>query len=263
MLNVAKTGAGSPTWVLLHGFMGSHNDYENVAGRLPGTVLAPDLLGHGGTTASAELVYSMAAQVEVLHDWLHQDGVAQLPVQLVGYSMGGRVAIAYAVTYPEDVARLVVESGRPGMTDATERMVRRQHDDELATRLLADGLTRFVDRWEQLPLFASQTRLPEATRAMVRAGCLAQSPEGLATSLRDMGTGAQPDFWPALSGLRMPVTLLTGELDPKFTAIADQMMARLPEAAHQVVPGVGHNVHLEAPDPYVAALIGGVANANR
>ncbi|MBT9672691.1 2-succinyl-6-hydroxy-2,4-cyclohexadiene-1-carboxylate synthase [Secundilactobacillus kimchicus] len=245
----------APSWLLLHGFMGSHHDYDKVAKRLPGTVIVPDLLGHGETEARAGVGFDMTTQVAVLHELLHQSYSALLPLTIVGYSMGGRVAIAYAASYPADVLRLVVESGRPGLATEAERLARQAHDAQLADRLLTAGLPAFVLKWEQLPLFASQRHLSVVVQQAVRVGRLRQSPSNLARSLREMGTGQQPNYWPELPKITVPVTLLTGELDTKFTAIARMMLAQLPKATHNVIAGVGHNVHLEAPDRYVASLV--------
>lgn len=261
-INVYVTGTGLPVWLFLHGFMGTHRDYLQVAQHLPGTVISPDLLGHGATQATCEQSFSMAAQVEVLHTIVARVVKTTAPINLVGYSMGARLAIGYAATYPATVARLIVEGGRPGMATADERLARQTHDQELANRLLTNGIEDFVNYWENLPLFNSQQLLPMTTRSAVRESRLRQSAAGLARSLVEMGAGQQPNYWPALSAFNFETLLITGEMDAKFTAINREMSHFLPAGRHQIVTAVGHNVHLEALDQYLELLLdGGNADA--
>ncbi|ANZ60262.1 hypothetical protein AYR62_00645 [Secundilactobacillus paracollinoides] len=256
-INVSHSGNGAPIWVLLHGFMGTEIDFEWLKPRLSGSVICPDLLGHGATVTQPETAFSMANQVEALHDMLGQLYPQNVTYNVVGYSMGGRVAIAFAAQYPDLIAHLFVESGRPGLASAQERADRQAHDAQLATQLETTGLTNFVDRWEALPLFATQRNLPAETQQRVRAGRLAQAPQLLAKSLREMGTGSQPDYWSSLATFTFPVTLITGQQDEKFTKLADAMMTTLPNAQHRVVTNAGHNVHLEQPEAFLDILTGG------
>jgi 2-succinyl-6-hydroxy-2,4-cyclohexadiene-1-carboxylate synthase len=78
--------------------------------------------------------------------------------------------------------------------------------------------------------------------------------ENVANSLRRFGTGVQPNFWPRLHQLRMPVTLLVGDGDAKFQGIAARIMAAVPQAKMVIIPGAGHNVHFEQPARFLEAL---------
>jgi pimeloyl-ACP methyl ester carboxylesterase len=115
-------------------------------------------------------------------------------------------------------------------------------------------MASFVDDWMALPLFESQRRLPEAVLRRERERRLRADPAGLAGSLRGFGTGAQPSLWERLEDVRAPALLLTGDLDPKFEALADRMADRMPAAARATVPGAGHAVHLERPDAWLARV---------
>ena len=115
----------------------------------------------------------------------------------------------------------------------------------------------FAREWAAQPLFADQ---PEAVAAAAHADRLRNTPEGLAAALRGLGTGVMEPLWDRLGELAMPVTLVAGERDEKFRAIAERMAAALPRAEVRVVPGAGHAVQLERPD-VVAAAIGGDAPA--
>lgn len=176
------------------------------------------------------------------------------PVDLVGYSMGGRLALAYAVRNPERVRRLVLESASPGLETEEERAQRRVDDEALAWRIEADGMEAFVAHWEAIPLFESQGRVSEEVRALQRTLRLANHPASLAASLRGLGTGSLPSYWGSLAGLGVPVLVLVGELDRKFTRIGTRMAALLSDADLAVVPDAGHAVHLERPDAWLQAV---------
>jgi len=234
--------------VLLHGFTGSGGNWaaqvQAFSPHLP--TITIDLLGHGQTAApAAPARYSMEQSADDVA--LLLTILAPGPVNLLGYSMGGRLALYFAVTYPHLVQRLILESASPGLADATARQERVRSDEGLADRIEADGIAAFVQEWERLPLFASQQSLPAATQAQLHSQRLRNRPLGLANSLRGMGTGAQPALWEQLAALSMPTLLLAGELDPKFNEIAGQMAAHLPNATVAIVPNAGHTIHLEQP----------------
>jgi len=192
---------------------------------------------------------SIDTTLEEIDDALDPGGDGS-PRYLVGYSMGGRLALHYALRFPDRLSRLVLESASPGLDGVIERARRRAVDEALARRLEAEGIEDFVDRWEALPLFASQLTLPEEARTRVRAGRLANDPRALAQVLRTLGTGALPSLWNELPRLEVEVLVLVGGLDSKFVEIGERMVSRLPRGRLVVVPGVGHTVHLEAPQQW-------------
>lgn len=173
------------------------------------------------------------------------------PADLVGYSMGGRVALAFTARHPERVRRLVLESSSPGLPTEAERAARRRDDESMADWIEHTGIKAFVARWEGLPLFESQKALPAQVRDAQRARRWTNHPTSLALSLRTMGTGALPSVWGSLPGLRVPVLLVVGALDEKFVDVARRMAAELPMARLEIVEGAGHAVHLEQPGAWV------------
>ena len=246
--HVRRFGQGDPL-VLLHGFTGSSANWQ--AELFPDQqVIAPDLLGHGETEAPEQ--FSRYQMVLAAHDLVALTRrLVEPPVNLLGYSMGGRLALFTALHYPDFAKRLILESASPGIADVQGRLARNTADLELGRRIIRDGIPAFVDDWENLPLFATQT--PDQ-RAQLRPGRLANNPTGLANSLFGMGTGCQPPLWERLHELTIPVLLIAGELDTKFTAIARQMSENIPHVTLAIIPNAGHTVHLEQPERYGVAV---------
>jgi len=183
----------------------------------------------------------------------HVRALAGEPCTLVGYSMGGRIALYTALALPGDVERLVLVGASPGLADAAEREARRRADEALADRIETIGAEAFADEWGAQELFAGQ---PERVAAAAHADRLRNTATGLAAALRGLGTGAMPSLWERLGELAIPVTLIVGERDAKFRAIAGRMASALPDCRVEVVPGAGHAVQLERPEAVAAAISG-------
>jgi 2-succinyl-6-hydroxy-2,4-cyclohexadiene-1-carboxylate synthase len=251
-----KDEGHGPPLLMLHGFTGSSESWGTALPALAEQfrVLALDLPGHGQTGAPSDPArYAMEA--------VTADIAALLPamdvscVHLLGYSMGGRLALNFARHYPRLIASLTLESASPGLATAAERDDRTAADNTLADWIEAQPLSAFIARWEALPLFDSQRRLPADRREWQRHQRLANSPQGLANSLRGMGTGRQPSLWAELAQVAAPTLLLAGELDPKFRAISEQMAAAIPDAQLTIVAEAGHTIHLEQPQAFTTRVL--------
>jgi len=243
----AEARAG--TLVFLHGFTGSAASWEHLFDTLAMPyirMIAIDMLGHGQSSAPENLARYTIEHCEAdILAVLTELGILPGEAILLGYSMGGRIALYTAFSH--FFRAVILESASPGLADPTEREQRRHSDEILATSIERNGIAAFVAHWEQLPLFASQGNLPIATQQMLHRQRLTNQAQGLANSLRGVGTGAQPALHSRLSTLTLPVLLLAGELDPKFCTLARQMEQQLPSATLHIVPGAGHTIHLEQP----------------
>jgi 2-succinyl-6-hydroxy-2,4-cyclohexadiene-1-carboxylate synthase len=237
--------------VLLHGFTGDHTALAELAAALATDrrVLVPSLPGHGRTGLRE---VSFGATAVAFGSMLGTRGIGAIDV--VGYSMGGRFALFWALEHPELVRALVLESASAGVPTETARSARRAHDEALARRLEAEPLAAFVAWWEAQPLFASQAKLPVAVRTAERARRLGATPAALAQSLRGMGAGAQPWLGARLGALDLPVLVVAGALDAKFAGIAEALAEAIPGAMLRIVPGAGHAVHLEQPAAFAAVV---------
>jgi 2-succinyl-6-hydroxy-2,4-cyclohexadiene-1-carboxylate synthase len=242
---MAGNDFGAETLVLLHGFTHTGASWQGVTEALGEryTPFTPDIRGHGAAS-DAEPV-TLAA---VLEDLQHLDAQR---FTLAGYSMGGRIALHAALALPDRVRRLILISASPGLDDAGERAARVRDDERMAAKLERSSIEEFAAEWERTPVLVG---LPDAAAAAAREDRLRNTPAGLARALRGLGTGALPSLWQRLDQLAMPVTLVAGERDEKFSAIAARMSTSIPEARLEIVPGVGHALHLEAPQ-LVASLL--------
>ena len=254
-LNAERAGAGQPL-LLLHGFTGSTETWAPVLQRLAAEsqIVAIDLIGHGQSDAPADWTrYSFERCVADLVELLDTLGIAR--TDLIGYSLGGRVALHLAAAAPERVRGLIIESASPGLADPTERRTRLASDLVLADEIERAGLEAFVHGWERQPLFASQRSLPAAERMMLRSQRLRNDSRGLANSLRGMSAGRQEPLWERLPGLATPTLILVGELDRKYCELGRQMATDLPNARLEVIPKAGHTIHLERPGHFADAVL--------
>jgi len=182
-------------------------------------------------------------------------------IVLGGYSLGGRLALHYALQGGAEIvapraarrrlAGLVLESASPGIEDEGERHARRAADEELAAFVLRQGIERFVERWEQTPVLAGQTKLPPESAAELRHIRLGCSADGLAASLRFHGAGAMPFLGRARFESGVPVLVMAGAEDVKYREIAERLCAQLRGARLRIVEDAGHSVHLERPQVFV------------
>jgi 2-succinyl-6-hydroxy-2,4-cyclohexadiene-1-carboxylate synthase len=236
--------------VLLHGFAGTAHAFEDVCAALPPErcrSLALDLPGHGSAAADVPTDFERAVAYVL----------ARSPERFVlcGYSQGGRIALHVALRAPERVSRLVLVSASPGIEDDAERAARAQADERLASEIERDGIDAFVTRWRGQPLFADE---PAEVRATASADHRRNSTAGLAAALHGLGAGAMEPVWDRLGELAMPVTVLAGERDAKYTAIAQRIATLVRGCELRIVAG-GHGLLLENPAAVSAAILGDCA----
>jgi 2-succinyl-6-hydroxy-2,4-cyclohexadiene-1-carboxylate synthase len=241
--------AKQTTVVMLHGFMGAADDWtDEITEPLTEadlSVMAIDLPGHGKTIMRGGIdSYRMDNCAAEIVRWL--DDLELPSAHLVGYSMGGRLALYLAVHYPDSIRKVVLESTSPGLRTEIERQRRILEDAALAERILTVPFEQFLREWYAQPLFASMSSSSEKLQTLI-ARRLNNDPRSLCLSLQGMGTGAQPSWWEKLDQLTTPLLLIVGEKDAKFSAIGCAMAERCPVAQLRVVPDAGHNVHWEQP----------------
>ena len=247
---VRSRGAGSPL-LLIHGFTGRGTSWGHHATAFARhrRVISVDLPGHGRSGIPSD---PGRASVERTADDLAVilDRVRATPADVIGYSLGARVALRLAIVHPSAIRRLVLESPSAGLPTEPERSARRAADAALADRLERDGIEAFVDEWERQPVFASQRHLPAATAVRLRSERLRNRPAGLAASLRGAGQGVMVPLHDRLGEVRAPTLVIAGALDPAGCARADVVAAAIPDARLVVLAGAGHTPHLETPTAF-------------
>ena len=237
------------TALWLHGFTGAPAAFDGVAAA---DAFAPWLVGHGSEPTRCE-----GGGFDDAVDEIAAATAGREPATLVGYSMGARVALRLLVRHPGRFARAVLLGAHPGLVDDAERRQRRAWEDGLRATLASRGLPAFVDDWEALPILRPVRAVPAARLAARRTRRLGHTATGLAHALDVLGLATMPSSWDALERIRVPVTLVVGQDDTKFTAVAQAMRARLAQATVVVVPRCGHDVGLEAPEELARLIHGG------
>jgi 2-succinyl-6-hydroxy-2,4-cyclohexadiene-1-carboxylate synthase len=243
-------GNGPKHLLWLHGFTGTGNNFKEAISFIDNkeeyTFFLLDFLGHGNSSVPAESErYSMENTVEDIRAILDEMQIAK--ISMAGYSMGGRVALAFTATHPSYVEKLIVESASPGLRTEKERLDRTKADNQLAERILHNGLEDFVEYWMNIPLFQTQKLLSGDRQLQIKEQRLQNSPVGLANSLSGLGTGSQPSYWEKLEDCRVKVLLLAGEEDTKFVLIAEKMKRLMKNAQYVKISGAGHAIHVEQP----------------
>lgn len=249
--------------ILLHGFGGSPASWDAFRACLPSeqVVWAPELIGHG---VACRAGHGFEDEVTRLLEGLSEVSRSTSTDRwwLVGYSMGGRLALGMLVR----AAGLELEhtfaggsliGANPGLEGEEPRRARRRNDARWSRTLEAEGVEAFLEAWRAQPLFASQERLPAAELERQRRITLRHDPVQLACAMRALSLGSMPVYRDALGDIHEPVDWIVGSLDQKFQALAEEAIERMPARGSRAakrggrlvsVPEVGHNVVLEAPE---------------
>lgn len=253
--HVRTTGQGPPLLVL-HGFTEGLDAWAHL---LPGLarrhrVVAVDILGHGKSSAPRDPErYRIERVVADLCELVGKYGWEQL--HLLGYSLGGRIALHLALALADRVQALVLESASPGISDTRQRKERRDEDEVRAQQIERYGVAAFMDAWERLPLFASEAALPFQERERFRKARRRHAATGLANVLRGLGPGTVPSVEGRLRELRATTLLVVGERDTKYVKLASRMKLELPKAQVVTVPNAGHAVHREQPQVFLDHVV--------
>ena len=236
---------------MLHGFTLGGPSWDDLTSRMPAgwRWIAPDLRGHGHAPADECTMERCAADLVEMWDHL---GVERSHV--VGYSMGGRLALHVAVRLPERTRSLLTIGAHAGLEGA-ERDQRRRADEELARRIETDGLDAFVQDWEAMPMFAGIARRGDEFVGRLHEIRMRNSATGLAASLRGMGAAAMQPLWDELPNIGMPCTFAAGEEDRRFIDAAVRISGLVPDSCMRAIPGCGHAAQFEDPDATAAVLV--------
>jgi 2-succinyl-6-hydroxy-2,4-cyclohexadiene-1-carboxylate synthase len=252
---VEISGEGDISLLFLHGFAGSTEDWNEIVESLSGDykLVRIDMPGFGKSDKpDTPECYTQAFGSSVVTAIIKKLSLDK--VILVGYSMGGRFALDVVASDSQSVIGLILESASPGIDDDEQKELRARADTALADAITQKGMEWFVNYWSEMDLFQSQKSLSELKQMQQNHRRLENSPAALAQSLRSFGAGGMDSLWNYLYTIDVPVLLVSGELDAKFTAINSRMSAMFPLCKHVIVKKAGHNIHLENPSEFVNLL---------
>ncbi|MBD3224690.1 MAG: 2-succinyl-6-hydroxy-2,4-cyclohexadiene-1-carboxylate synthase [Caldithrix sp.] len=247
--NACKT-----TIVYLHGFMGRGSDWQDIINSLGKQVnhLTIDLPGHGQSLLRDQNVESLNywQVVQQINDVIenHKNEI----VHLIGYSMGGRFAWGILKQYSALINRAIIESAHPGLDEAEERAERKRWDEEVAERLLKEPLQHFIENWYQQPLFLLSKDDERLAQLIVRR--LDNDAGQLAQVMRLFSVARQPSFRSFLHQVKQPLLYIAGEYDAKYVSIMRQLGQRNHYIQTMVIPGSGHNTHLQNREEFVQSV---------
>jgi 2-succinyl-6-hydroxy-2,4-cyclohexadiene-1-carboxylate synthase len=236
----------NPAVLFMHGFLGSAMDWGNITDHLSKEFycISLDLPGHGNTVIKGDAqMYSMEGISGEIYRFIKKNKL-QHP-SLLGYSMGGRLALYLAVSYPQIWTKIILVSSSPGLRTVRERSDRVLHDERLALKLEGELLEDFLSFWYDQPLFKTLVEHKDYKSLYLRR--LKNNPSTLAQSLRLMSTGKQRPLWRDISAIDHHVLLLAGEQDKKYCKIMTEMDKLSPKARLQVIKKSGHNMPFEQP----------------
>ncbi|MFA5775325.1 MAG: alpha/beta fold hydrolase [Ilumatobacteraceae bacterium] len=225
----------------VHGFTQTGDSWARIITLLPSDhrYLTIDAPGHGVAPTAVVDFDQVADQITDLGG----------PGLYCGYSMGARMCLYAALKHPNVVKGLILISGSAGIEDSNERNERRESDRKLATHLLEIGVDQFIDEWMSQPMFNSLP-IDEVDRAQRRTN----TARGLANNLIAAGTGSQPSLWDRLGELTLPVLIIVGANDQKFSAFGERLHSLIGSSQIALVENAGHATHYEQPAA-VAGLI--------
>lgn len=253
-LDIHRQENDFPTLLLLHGFMGSGHVFDHLIAPLKEfcNPITLDLIGHGRTGKPAETDrFKVSEQIRDLHEIIKQLDAGML--YLHGYSMGGRLALRYAIDHRDELKGLILESTNYGIEDKEHKTERLMLDEERARQIEKD-FDYFLKEWSNLPLFNTGLSTPDDLRDIYKNVQQEQDEYAMANSLRGFGAAQMPAMKNELTELKLPTLLMAGEADEKYCRIMKEMSDLLPESHLKIVKDAGHRVHLDHADAFVEGI---------
>jgi 2-succinyl-6-hydroxy-2,4-cyclohexadiene-1-carboxylate synthase len=243
-----NVNTNKPLIIFLHGFMGNINEFNEAIKLLAEdfSYLTLDLPGHGKTEVfGGDKYYQMESTAQAIINLLDELKIDKC--HLIGYSMGGRLALYLTIHFPERFIKVVLESASPGLATEAERLERVRRDAQIARKLsrsiIETDFAAFLSNWYNQPIFGYIKNHPEYDCMIENR--LRNNPQELEKSLCFMGNGCQPYLWEKLQDNKIHLLLLAGEYDEKFISINTKMANLCKFAQLKIIKNAGHNIHFE------------------
>tara|TARA_Y100000768_G_scaffold209036_1_gene157457 strand:+ start:9452 stop:10279 length:828 start_codon:yes stop_codon:yes gene_type:complete len=255
-----KNGLGKKPFVFLHGFTGSHNSWNEVINRLSDQTITIDLPGHGKSIfKDLDLSYT-------IDDWCHEfeqllNYLSIGKVRLCGYSMGGRLAIAFAKKYPHRLSKLYLESTSYGIKNILDRRQRFKDDMDMCNEIQRN-YSNFIEKWTKKPLFVKQKARNLRGYLNQQKDRLSHNSMQLSKSLSSFSQGTMKYYLEDISKISCNITILSGAEDKKYVKMGCKISELNKNIKHCIVPKCGHNIHIENLDYFVNVLTSKEKNDN-
>ena len=238
--------------VFLHGFTGSHRSWNDVVQRFKGSAITLDLPGHGKSAFN-----DLGANYDI-DDWCEDfnEILSSLDIDeidLCGYSMGGRLAIDFAVKYPMKINKLILESASYGISSEDDRKTRLREDLKLC-KLIEEDFPRFVQKWENNPLFLKQKDRNAQGFLSQQKERLSHNPKQLSKALTSFGQGNMSFYKNEISRFEFPALVINGSEDSKYLKIGKEIKDMCNNAKQHIIQNCGHNTHLENASNFISYL---------
>lgn len=249
--HIEVKGSGKPI-ICLHGFSENLSTWEFIELDRHQLILI-DLIGHGKSDKpKPRKYYCLKVMLKHLNKLIFQLGLKRYSI--LGYSMGGRIALAYALTYPREIENLILESTSYGEDGFLNRLKRRRSDLNLAKSIEKNGIEWFNQYWGDLSIFKSQRDLPRSVINEINKRRLANSTFALSNTLKGTGQGNFPCLKNKIDNLSMPILYISGEYDRKYEVVGRDFEKLNRNIKHVVINGCGHNTHIEDTKTFMTVL---------
>lgn len=242
-----------PAVICLHGFSEDQSTWKYLNLKHY-TLYKIDIIGHGKSDKpKEEEYYTLKNILNHLYKLIHS--LVRTSYSLLGYSMGGRIALAYTIKFQDEVEALILESASYGILDENKRQLRYLKDKELAEQILNKGIYWFEAYWSSLSIFDTQKRLSKALQEQIKTRRLKNSELALSNSLLGIGQGVFPCLRTELSLLPMPILYICGRLDKKYCELGEEFARENTNIICVKLEAAGHNVHLEKLEEFQNTVI--------
>ncbi|RMD48584.1 MAG: 2-succinyl-6-hydroxy-2,4-cyclohexadiene-1-carboxylate synthase [Ignavibacteria bacterium] len=238
--------------LFLHGFSGSSKDWNFIKENLKNKydIYTIDLIGHGFSDSPADgAFYSTSNQINYLQEFV--ENVIQTKPVIIGYSMGGRLALQFGIKHQDLLSGLIIESSTPGIEDINEKGKRKEWDESIARMIQERGIEYFAEHWINLPILKDSYRNANLPFQSIINSKVQNNPTGLANSIKFFGTGTMPQCWDKLNSLKIPVGIIYGERDTKYEEISRKIAGQISDSVLYPIQSAGHIAHLEKPEEFI------------
>lgn len=251
-------GEGERPFVLVHGFTGSSDDFVDVLPALSkhGCTLAPDNRGHGGTSNPGS-GYSLDGMAGDLAGFLDALGIGDC--DLLGHSLGGMVALRFALAHPERTRSLVlmnttsraIEGADTAMFEIGAKLLREQGAAGFVSMMRAVGFPGASD--PDGPVARSVARMGEERFwSRIERKITAMDPEAFPALAKAMAD--QEPLDDQLAEIECPTLVVVGALDKAFVPPSQSMAAAIPNAELAILPDAAHSPQFENEPAWLAAI---------